>query len=135
MPHGVKIAGCATSLRPAFIPLVGHAIVVNPVDAKDPQTAQKSSGEYQMVFWNGEAANVGGGWMNQTRSTFCRQAMEAHNGSSTSTFWKKVGGNPVRFPLDLQCNGPIFDTPEQGYTRIDDLPYAPDIWSDHRPST
>ena len=108
----MKIAGCAASLRLALVLLVGHAIAANPVAAKDRQTAPYSSGQYQVLVWDSGAGSVGGGWVNPTRSTF--------------TFWKKVVGNPVQCPLNLQCNGPIFDTPEQVSTRIDALPDALD---------
>ena len=112
MPHGVKIAGRAAPPMLALALLVGHAIAANPAAAKDPQASKNSSGQHRVVVWNGETANVGGGWVNPTRSTF--------------TFWKKVVGNPVQCPLNLQCNGPIFDTPEQASTRIDALPDALD---------
>ena len=104
MPHGVKIAGRAAPPMLALALLVGHAIAANPAAAKDPQASKNSSGQHRVVVWNGETANVGGGWVNPTRSTFGPQTIEAHSGSSALEFkfsgdneWIGAGWNWFNF--------------------------------------
>jgi len=91
MPDGVKTASRLVPLTAALV-LAGHAVAANGADGKDPNASNQSADHQRVVVWDGETANVGGSWVNPTRSTFGPQTNEAHSGPSALEF-KFSGSN------------------------------------------